>query len=308
MAPPPDDLVAPMAPWPAASPMAPWPAASPMAPWPATVVDRRVETADTVTVTLAVPDRDLAGACEPGQFCMLWVPGVGESAISLSGIGADGTVDHTVKRVGAVTAALCEARIGDVVGLRGPFGWGWDLTTPGLDDRVVVAGGIGLAPLRSLIRHLLGGAAAARRLAVLVGFRSPSDVLFAAELDDWRRQGADVQVTVDRADQVGADQVGDDRVWDGEVGVVTRLLGRIGIDPTTVAAAVCGPEVMMRSTARELAERGVAPSHIQVSLERNMRCGVGHCGHCQLGPLLVCRQGPVRRWSDVEGLLEVREL
>lgn len=287
MVPPPDALVAP-------GPGAPAP---PMAPWPATVVGRRVETADTVTLTLARPDRDLAAACEPGQFCMLWVPGVGESAISLSGIGADGTVDHTVKRVGAVTAALCEAAVGDVVGLRGPFGRGWELPVSGGDDLAVVAGGIGLAPLRSLIRHRLGGRGATGRLAVLVGFRSPSDVLFAAELDDWRRRGADVYCTVDRAD----------RRWDGEVGVVTRLLGRIGIDPSW-SAAVCGPEVMMRSTARELVERGVAPSRIRVSLERNMRCGVGHCGHCQLGPLLLCRQGPVGRWSDVEGLLEVREL
>jgi NAD(P)H-flavin reductase len=228
---------------------------------------------------------------------MLWVPGVGESAISLSGIGADGTVDHTVKRVGAVTAALCEARAGDVVGLRGPFGRGWDLTAP---DLVVVAGGIGLAPLRSLVHHVLDGASPVRRLAVLVGFRSPSDVLFATELDDWRRRGADVHVTVDRADGAG-------RTWDGEVGVVTRLLGRITVEPSA-AAAVCGPEVMMRSASRALVERGVAPSRVQVSLERNMRCGVGHCGHCQLGPLLVCREGPVRRWSDVEGLLEVREL
>jgi anaerobic sulfite reductase subunit B len=268
-----------------------------MAPWPATVVGRRVETDDTVTLTLAVPGRDLAGACRPGQFCMLWVPGVGESAISLSGIGADGTVDHTVKRVGAVTGALCGTRPGDVLGLRGPFGRGWDLTVTGVGDLAVVAGGIGLAPLRSLIRHRLAGRAGTGRLAVLVGFRSPSDVLFAAELDDWHRRGAEVHLTVDRAE----------RGWDGEVGVVTRLMGRIGIDPSS-SAAVCGPEVMMRSTARDLVERGVAPRRIQVSLERNMRCGVGHCGHCQLGPLLLCRQGPVGRWSDVERLLEVREL
>jgi anaerobic sulfite reductase subunit B len=302
MVPPPDALVAPR---PAPPPS---PAASPMAPWPATVVDRRVETTDTVTLRLAVEGRDLAAACAPGQFCMLWVPGVGESAISLSGIGSssggDGTVDHTVKRVGAVTAALCEAQVGDVVGLRGPFGRGWDLTVP---DLVVVAGGIGLAPLRSLVRHVLAGAGPVRRLAVLVGFRSPSDVLFATELDDWRRQGADVHVTVDRPDQGRADQGRADGGWDGEVGVVTRLLGRVAIGSAS-AAAVCGPEVMMRSTGRALVERGVAPSRVQVSLERNMRCGVGHCGHCQLGPLLVCREGPVRRWSDVEGMLEVREL
>ena len=271
---------------------------SPLAPTAVAVVDRRVESHDTVTLTLARVDGAPVGAEVLGRFCMLWVPGVGESAISVSGATSDGALEHTVKRVGAVTAALCAATVGDVIGLRGPFGAGWERAPDG-SDLIIIGGGIGLAPLRPVVRDALADRDRLGRVDVLVGARTPDDLLFTDELEAWRDDPSiEVHRTVDLAD---------DR-WDGDVGVVTRLLGRVGGDPATATAMVCGPEVMLRVTARALVDVGVPPEQVQVSLERNMRCGIGHCGHCQLGPLLLCRQGPVHRWPDVAALLEVPEL
>lgn len=277
-------------------------APSPMVPASTSVLERRVESVDTVTLALAVAGRDLAVEAAPGQFCMLWVPGVGECAISVSGRRADGALEHTVKTVGAVTRALCAARPGDVLGLRGPFGRGWDLDAAGpTDDLVVVGGGIGLAPLRPVVHEAQARIADGRlgRAVVVIGARTPADLLYADELDAWcADERLEVCTTVDRA-PTG---------WRGDVGVVTRVLARLAVAPARTHAAVCGPEVMLRATARALIDAGVPGEAVQVSLERNMRCGIGHCGHCQLGPHLLCRDGPVHRWSDVAGLLEVREL
>jgi anaerobic sulfite reductase subunit B len=270
-----------------------------MQPIPARVVARRRETADAVTLVLE-PDVPIA-TIGPGQFCMLWVPGVGEVAISISGGDHrehSGGLVHTVKRVGAVTTALCAAEVGDVIGVRGPFGRGWDLSATHGDDLVLVAGGIGLAPVRSALLAALDRRADFGQVVLVVGARSPDDLVFADELDQWsHRHDLDVLVTVDRADSS----------WRGSVGVVTRLLDRLPVRPDT-SAIVCGPEVMMRFAARSLVERGVAPERVQVSLERNMRCGVGLCGHCQLGPLFLCRQGPVKPWPEAAQLLSVRAL
>ncbi len=267
-----------------------------LAPAAALVVSRRIETADVVT--LALDSADGADAA-PGQFSMLWVPGVGEVAVSVSGRGSGAEVLHTIKRVGAVTDALCRAEVGQVIGARGPFGQGWDLTTRPGDDLVMVAGGIGLAPLRPAINAVLERRDEFGRVVILVGARSPADVVFAEEIGGWsRRPDLEVTVTVDRASPG----------WRGGVGVITRLLPGLSVDPGRTTALVCGPEVMIRFAARALVDLGVAPSRLQVSLERNMRCGIGLCGHCQLGPLLLCRDGPVRRWDDVDTLLRVREL
>jgi anaerobic sulfite reductase subunit B len=271
-----------------------------MQPVPARVVARRRETADSVTLVLE-PGEPIA-AIGPGQFCMLWVPGVGEVAISISGRDHhehSGALVHTIKRVGAVTTALCAAEVGDVIGVRGPFGRGWDLSVAQGDDLVLVAGGIGLAPVRSALLAALDRRADFGRVVLVVGARSPDDLVFADELHQWSQcDDLDVLVTVDRADSR----------WRGSVGVVTRLLDRLPVRPGHTSAIVCGPEVMMRFAARVLVERGVAPERVQVSLERNMRCGVGLCGHCQLGPLFLCRQGPVQPWPEAAQLLSVRAL
>jgi NAD(P)H-flavin reductase len=223
---------------------------------------------------------------------MLTAFGVGEIAISISSApGAPGPIEHSVRDVGAVTHALCRTPIGATVGVRGPFGTHWDVD--GIEegaDVVMVVGGIGLAPLRGALRDLVdrrhsGGG----RVFVLAGMRSPDQILFAEDLEEWRRTGAHVAVTVD----VGAPG------WQGPVGVVTSLLPDTPFDPTHCAAFACGPEIMMRFAARALVDRGVDPRQIRVSLERNMQCGVGLCGHCQLGPLLVCRDGPVVPYGGV---------
>jgi anaerobic sulfite reductase subunit B len=252
------------------------------------IVERRVELDDVVTLSV---NRASAWANGPfqfahGQFNMLTAFGVGEAAMSISSSPrADGLIEHTVRDVGAVSSALCGAQVGSLIGVRGPFGRDWGLPTiEDAADVVVVAGGIGLAPLRGAIRDLAeqsgrrGG-----RVFVLVGARSPGQVLFPEELEAWRAAGVHVDVAVD----VGAPD------WGGSVGVVTVLLPQASFEPATTVALLCGPEIMMRFVARQLVDQGVDPYRIRVSLERNMQCGVGLCGHCQFGPLLVCRDGPV---------------
>lgn len=269
-----------------------------MTPAPYRVVGRRRETADTWTLelkALADPITPL-----PGQFAMLYAHGVGEVPISTSGLPAAGTpLTHTIRAVGPVSAALCARDEGSVVGVRGPFGTAWPLEEARGRDLVVVAGGIGLAPLRPAVLHALAHREDFGSFTLLVGARTPDDLLFVDELEAWRsRLDAEALVTVDAATPE----------WRGRVGLVTTLVPAAPFDPARAVALVCGPEVMMAFVARALVERGLAKERIWVSTERNMRCGVGHCGHCQLGPLLVCRDGPVLRYDEVEGLMGVREL
>lgn len=261
------------------------------------IVDRHEETADTVTVRLE-PVADELPAWSPGQFTMVYAFGVGEIPVSISG-GSGPVIQHTIRAVGAVSRAICSAPVGTVLGLRGPFGRGWpDLPPDG--DVIVLAGGIGLAPLRPVI---LAGLTDAARLSVLIGARTPADLIFTAEYDQWRAAGARVLVTVDRAAAS----------WAGHVGVVTTLLAQVPIAPAdgtrpAPTGYVCGPEIMMRLGAEALIAAGVPPQRIWVSLERNMRCGIALCGHCQLGPILVCRDGPVVDAGRASCLLQHREL
>ena len=267
---------------------------SPLTPVPYRIVKRRVEVDDVVTMSV-VPVSARAG--EPfhfahGQFNMLTSFGVGEVAISISSAPAEeGPIEHTVRDVGAVTRALCAAAVGSVIGVRGPFGHDWELgTIDDASDVVVVAGGIGLAPLRGAIRDLVERRRRrAGRVFVLVGMRSPAQILFPDDLEAWRTAGIHVGVAVD----VGAPG------WDGQVGVVTALIPQAPFEPAGAVALLCGPEIMMRFVARQLVDQGIDPSRIRVSLERNMQCGVGLCGHCQLGPLLLCRDGPVVPYGGV---------
>ncbi|MFF9481874.1 FAD/NAD(P)-binding protein [Streptomyces sp. NPDC014733] len=232
-----------------------------------------------------------------GQFAMVYAFGVGDIPVSVCGI--DGVrLLHTVRAVGAVSGALHGLRPGATVGVRGPFGVGWDLPAAAGRDLLVIAGGLGLAPLRPLVAEALAGPGRFGRLHVLIGARTPADLLYRADLAAWRSAGARVLVTVDRPDEE----------WQGDVGVVTALLERASFDAEEAAAFLCGPEVMIRHVARDLVHRGLDPYRVRVSLERTMHCGTGHCGHCQLGPLLLCRDGPVVPWSRAEPLLTVPEL
>lgn len=270
-----------------------------MVPLPYRVAWRRAELADTVTLGL----EPIGEAIEPpdgGQFDMLWEPGVGEVPISVSGFGTVGSpvLEHTIRAVGAVTTSLCGRAVGDLVGVRGPFGRGWELSAAEGDSLLLVAGGIGLAPLRPVVLDVLARRDRFQRVALLVGARDPATLLFADQLEGWRgRFDIDVEVTVDTATPA----------WHGDVGVVTKLVGRLPMRPEATVAFVCGPEVMMRAVAALLLDRAVPAERIFVSLERNMHCGVGHCGHCQLGPLFACTDGPVMPWTVAAPLVLVRE-
>lgn len=258
------------------------------------------ETDDVTTLDLR-PVHGPAVSFRPGQFNMLTAFGVGEVAVSVSSApDPGGALQHTVRDVGPVTHALCTRAVGDVVGLRGAFGtdWGVDGLLDSGQDVVVVAGGIGLAPLRGALQTLVTRRRGGGRLVLLVGARTPDQIVFGADLERWRDLGAHVGVTVDIA-AAG---------WRGHVGVVTTLLPDAPFDPARTVALMCGPEVMMRFAARDLVDRGVDPARIRVSLERNMQCGIGLCGHCQMGPLLVCRDGPVVAFDAARPLLEEREL
>jgi NAD(P)H-flavin reductase len=261
------------------------------------VVSRRRETADTFTLGFepAEPPGLMIG---PGQFAMVYVFGIGEVPISVSGIDGDGGVTLTVRAVGAVSRAICDSVPGSVLGLRGPCGNQWPIAEAAGSDVVIVAGGIGLAPLRPVVRHALANREQYGAVSVLYGARTPGELLYVEETEGWKTRRADVAVTVDAADTG----------WRGQVGVVPKLVRAAGFDADNTHAFVCGPEVMMHFTAEALLERGVAAERIHVSMERHMDCGIGLCGHCQLGPTLICRDGPVYTHAQVAPLMEVREL
>lgn len=269
-----------------------------MVPRSLRVVRRWAETTDTFSLALdAGPD---GFTFEPGQFNMVYAFGVGEVAISISGNpAATDTIVHTIRRVGAVTRALGDLNEGDHVGVRGPFGVGWPLAAAHGRDVVLVGGGIGLAPLRSAVYHVLEQRDRYQGFVLNVGFRSPAEVLYENELRTWRsRFDLEVELTVDSADEA----------WRGPVGVVTKLIPRMPFDPAETVAMICGPEIMMRFTVDALQQRGLNASDIHLSMERNMKCAVGLCGHCQFGPSFVCTDGPVYRYDTIEALLRTEEV
>ena len=286
---------------PAAAPAPePAPVADAMAPVSHRVRSRVAENRDSVTLVLE-PVTDRLPAARPGQFMMLYAFGIGEIAISVSGDPTltDGTFTHTIREVGAVSRALCHAGPGSTIGLRGPFGTDWGLSACAGRDLVIVAGGVGLAPLRPVVLGALAHRADYGRLVLIAGARFRDDFLFAADLTAWAADPAlEVALTVDVPVQG----------WPGEVGLVTEPLRRLELDPTRTAAFLCGPEPMMRHSAAALLAKGVPAENIRVSLERNMQCGIGWCGHCQLGPLLLCRDGPVVDYDVAAPLLAVEEL
>ncbi|MGP8051817.1 MAG: FAD/NAD(P)-binding protein [Desulfobaccales bacterium] len=260
----------------------------------------RRETADTFTLDLARPGEASDFAFAPGQFNMLYAFGLGEVPISISGDPAHPqSLIHTVRNVGNVTRAMCRARPGARLGVRGPFGVPWPVAEMAGQDVVIVAGGLGLAPLRPAIYHLLGHRPDYGNFELIYGARTPADLLYRQELQDWRgRFDLRVHVSVDTAPTD----------WRGSVGVVTTVIPRARFDPANTTALVCGPQLMMRYTVIELLNRGLAPAQIFVSMERHMKCGLGLCGHCQWGPFFVCKDGPVFRYDVVKDWFERREV
>lgn len=276
------------------------PDCEPMLPTPYRVAERRGETPDAVTLRL-VPVSDRLPEFHPGQFTMLYAWGIGEIPVSISGDPSvmDGSLTQTIRDVGAVSRALHDARVGAVLGVRGPLGTTWGLDSAVGHDLVIAAGGIGLAPLRPVLLGAIAERQRYGRIVLLVGARSPEEFLFRAELSGWcARNDLEVELTVDRPA----------RGWSGRVGFVTEPLAGLRLDPPRTIAFLCGPEPMMRICANILLRQGLLAANIRMSLERNMKCGIGLCGHCQLGPLLLCRDGPVVDYARAADLLTVREL
>ncbi|MFZ5432178.1 MAG: FAD/NAD(P)-binding protein [Calditrichota bacterium] len=271
-----------------------------MTPRPFRVRRTVQETSDTFTLELEPTNEADTLTFKAGQFNMLYAFGVGEVPISISGDPIKPLpLVHTTRAVGMVTEALRRLKKGDLVGVRGPFGTSWPVTPARGSDVVIVAGGIGLAPLRPALYHLLNFREEYGQIVLLYGTRTPQDMLFTKELEQWRgRFDLEVGITVDRA--TGG--------WRGNVGVVTRLITKAPFDPHNTVAMVCGPEIMMRYTVMELMKRGVAESSIYVSMERNMKCGIGLCGHCQCGPTFICKDGPVYSHDQIGGWLKKREI
>lgn len=275
-------------------------AVDPMVPRIVRVQRRTRDLPGHATLELVPTDGAPLPRYAPGQFTMLYVFGVGEIPVSISGDADDGgKLVQTVRSVGAVSEAVTQLKRGDMLGLRGPFGTAWPTDELAGRDVVVVAGGLGLAPLRPSIYHLLNHRDRFGKVVLLYGTRSPTEILYQRQLETWRRRlDLHLEVTVDHA---GAD-------WHGHVGVVTKLIPRISVDVAHATALVCGPEVMMRFSAAGLHDLGLAEESIWVSIERNMKCAVGLCGHCQFAGLFACKDGAVVRYDGVRRLMGMREI
>jgi len=273
---------------------------NPHLPLPFIVEDRFQETPDTVSLTLVPENPGKIFTFSPGQFNMLYVFGVGECAISISGNAMNTQrLIHTVRSVGKISNALTNLKPGDTIGVRGPFGNGWPFAEARGKDLIIVAGGLGLAPLRPMIYEVLSHRDLYRRVEIVYGARTPRDLLYKEELQVWRKSSEiRLQVTVD----IG------DREWYGDIGMVTSRIPDIKFDPSNSIAFICGPEIMMHSVAEMLELRGLQSNNVYLSMERNMKCGMGQCGHCQFGPYFVCRDGPVFPYSKLEKFMSVKEV
>lgn len=272
----------------------------PMLPVPYRIAKLHHETVDTFTIELAPSDHTGSFSFLPGQFNMIYVFGVGEVPISISSDPLNPrTFQHTTRVVGSVSKSMGSLKKGDVLGVRGPFGTHWPVEEAEGRDVVVVTGGIGLAPLRPALYHLMAQREKYHKIVLLYGARTPEDILYRRELERWRSKfDLEIQVTVDRGT----------RDWRGNVGVVTTMIGRAPFDPTNTVALACGPEVMMRFAVMEFQRRGLPSKKIYLSMERNMKCAIGFCGHCQYGPAFICKDGPVFRFDRIEPIFGKAEI
>jgi NAD(P)H-flavin reductase len=275
-------------------------------PFDATIRWIKKETRDTATYTLKINSREIQRSYtfKPGQFNMLYVPGIGEVPISISSAPIDHEIMHTIRTAGDVTTYISRLNVGDVIGVRGPFGSSWPLEE--IEDRelMIIAGGLGIAPLRSVIRHILNSmrktkSSLKRPPILLYGAKTPKDVIFRDEFPRYA-DAFQVFLTVDKADP--------EEYWRGDVGLITGLLNKVSFNPLNTVVFMCGPEVMMQSMTKDMILRGVPGEKIFISMERNMNCGMGVCGHCMFGPRFVCKDGPVFRFTDIEGFLGIKEI
>jgi len=260
---------------------------NPYFPIMGTVEDVRIETEDTKTFTLKPLEPDKKLSANPGQFILVGAMGVGEAPISVCSPPYQ-ELQISVRKIGKVTSALHEARTGDILHLRGPYGRGWPIDEAKGKELLLIGGGIGLAPLRAVALADIE----ARKVTVCYGSRTPSLLLFREEYPIWESRGIELDLTVDKPEQG----------WFGKVGVVTKLLEQRTIDVKHAVAFVCGPPIMIKFTVRTLSSIGLKPDSIFISLESRMRCGIGKCGHCHFGGKLVCTDGPVFSLEEARDL------
>ena len=274
--------------------------ADPMVPKPYRLERVWHETDDTFTIELAPAHTGETFSFLPGQFNMVYVFGLGEVPISISSDPQNSrTFQHTTRMVGAVTRGMGHLKKGDVLGVRGPYGRHWPVEKAEGRDVLIVAGGIGLAPLRPALYQLMAHREKCRKIVLLYGARTPEDILYRRELERWRSKfDLEIQVTVDRGT----------RGWRGNVGVVTTMIGRSPFDPSNAIAFTCGPEVMMRFAVMEFQRRGLALENIYLSMERNMKCSIGFCGHCQYGAAFICKDGPVFSFHAIQSIFGKAEI
>ncbi|OGW39160.1 MAG: hypothetical protein A2Y97_13085 [Nitrospirae bacterium RBG_13_39_12] len=274
---------------------------NPLKPVKVSIKDIKTETNDVKTYVLSLKDSFKA---LPGQFNMLGYPGVGEAPISYSSLVRNGYFEHTIKAVGRVTRFLDGLKIKDEIVLRGPYGRGWPMNKARGKDILLIAGGVGLAPIRPVIQIILEKRDLFDDVSLIYGARNEKNMLFIDEFDKWRK-GISLYLTVDEVANLPVFSTGKRRSkggWKHSVGLVTYLLDKVKIKPDKTFVFVCGPEIMMRFICRGLLMTGIASSRIYVSLERRMKCGIAHCGHCQHSGLFVCKDGPVFSYRDVRGL------
>lgn len=260
------------------------------------IIDVKPMTALERLFTIELPD-GLSLGHRPGQFVEVSVFGIGEAPISISSSPSrsDRTFELCVRNVGDVTGALHRMKAGDQVGIRGPFGRGFPIEKFRGKDVLFAPGGLGLAPLRSLINQVLDERALFDRVIILYGARSPSEMLFKDELAEWEaRPDVELMLTVDQGDDT----------WKGNVGVITTLFKHISINPRNTVGVTCGPPVMYRFVLMEFFGKGISEGNIYLSLERRMKCGIGKCGHCQINNVYACQSGPVFPYSEIKGLEE----
>lgn len=266
-------------------------------PVKAVVEDIVDDTSDIKTFTLK-PEKKIE--YRPGQFLEVSLFGVGEAPISITSTPSRDKLELSIKRVGKLTKEIHKLDEGDTLWIRGPYGNGFPVDELKGRDILFVGGGIGLAPLRSLINYVFDNRKDFGRITILYGARTPGDLVFRSELEEWKkRDNTTVLLTVDRC-------VEEDGVWNGEVCVVPNLIDKIDFDLSKTTAVVCGPPVMIRYTVKDLLEKGLTPEDIILTLERHMKCGVGKCGHCRIGDQYICLDGPVYRYSQLEGNKEYR--
>ncbi|MCK4945237.1 MAG: FAD/NAD(P)-binding protein [Alphaproteobacteria bacterium] len=273
-------------------------AADLMMPIPFRVEENRIESSGCAILTIKPVAGEGLEDFKPGQFYMLYVFGHGEVPISINGNPAhQDSLVFTIKNVGSVTSALCAMEKGDVLGVRGPFGTAWPLEKLEGDNIIIMAGGLGCVPLRPVLHYLMDRKEKYGEVFLLYGMRTPEELLFADEMCIWNEH---IQVKL-TADSAGSD-------WQESVGLVTELVKPLDVHPEKTSALVCGPENMMRFSAEALVEKGLKSSQIYVSMERNMKCGIGRCGRCQYGPHFVCKDGPVFSFDQIQHLLKIKEV